>query len=105
MYWRTDVAVELDFTAQAGQQISLGSGGVELNACSHRQILGERFAQLAQLDQRRVGVAGKHSLGRIGELEKYRIVFFEKGEVAALSHVPSLEFVAGHLEGGGAIKA
>ena len=48
------------------QQISLGSGDVELNACSYRQILGERFAQLAQFDQRRVGVAGKYSLGRIG---------------------------------------
>jgi hypothetical protein len=38
-------------------------------------------------------------------LEKNRIVFFEKGEVAVLCHVPSLEFVTSHPENGGAIRA
>src|SRR5688572_6844414 len=100
-----DIGVELNFTAQAEQQVSLGRSRAELNARSHCQILRERFAQLTQFDQRGVGIARKYSLSRIGELEKNRIVFFEKGEVAVHCHVLSLEFVTSHPESSGAMRA
>ncbi|MNZ30842.1 hypothetical protein D3C78_481280 [compost metagenome] len=91
-----DVAVELDLAAQTVQQVCLAEGGVELDAGAHCQILCQRLAELAQLDQRGVGIAGEYPLGCAGELEEHRVVLLEEGEVTALGHVQSLEPSPGH---------
>jgi hypothetical protein len=92
----TDVVVELDLATEAKQQVGLRGIGVESDAGKYGQILGQRLAELAQLDQGGAGIAGEHALGRAGELEEDRIVHLEESEVTALCHVPSLENRPGH---------
>src|SRR5690606_11358622 len=86
------VAIQLDLAAELVEQIRLGGGGIELDAGSAGQILRQSLAQLAQLDQRGVGIAGEDLLGGAGKLQEQRVVFLEEGEVTADGHARSLAY-------------
>ncbi len=62
--------IGLDIALQFIDQIDLGCVAVESDARARRKVLRQRFTQLAQFDQRGVGVAGKNLFGSGAELRE-----------------------------------
>ena len=50
--------------------------------------LRQCLAELAQLDQRGVRIGGKDLLGGNGQLQEYRVMLCEEGEIAGNGHGP-----------------
>ena len=88
-----DVLIQLDLAAELVEQVGLRGGGIELDTGTAGQILGQGFAELTQLDQGGVGIAGEDLLGCARKLQENGVVFLEKGEVTTLGYVPSLEVI------------
>ena len=84
-----DGRVEADFAIEPEQQVGLRGFAVELDAAAGRDVLGQRFAQLTQLDQRGIGVGGEDLLGGGGQLQENGIMFGEKGEIAGNGQAPA----------------
>ena len=82
--------VEADFAIEPEQQVGLAGFAVELDAGAGRDVLGQCFAELAQLDQRGVGVSRKDLLGGAGQLQEDGVMLGEKGEIAGNGHGPGI---------------
>jgi hypothetical protein len=75
--------VEPQGAVDAVEEVALAGTLIHLDAEAGGDVLGHGLAELAQLDQGGVGVMTEGALGAGGELEKYRVVAGQKGEVAA----------------------
>lgn len=82
--------VEADFAPESGEQIGLRGFAIELDAGTGGNVLRQGFAELPQFDQRGVGVGCEDLLGSAGELQKDRVVFGEKSEIAGNDQAPNL---------------
>lgn len=83
-----DGGVEADFAIEPEEQVGLAGFAVELDAAAGGDVLGKRFAKLAQLDQRGVRIGGKDLLGGNGQLQEYGVMLGEEGEIAGNGHGP-----------------
>jgi len=89
----TYILIQLDLAAELVEQVGLRGGGIELDAGAAGQILGQGFAELTQLDQGGVGIAGEDLLGCARKLQENRVVLLEKGEITAGCHGRSFGYV------------
>ena len=84
-----DDGFQRQLTANQIEQLGLCCLWLGGNAAAHCNILGQGFAQLAQLDQGCVGITRKCPFCPLRELEQNGIMVLQEIEVAVLGHVHS----------------
>ena len=84
-----DDGLQRQLTANQIEQLGLIGLGPNSNSTSSCNILGQGFAQLAQLDQGCVGITRKCPFCPLRELEQNGIMVLQEIEVAVLGHVHS----------------